>query len=134
MRHIDAADILLRGAAKAAHNALVQVHADAHEFVLHLDIDVIAQEDFLAVNVPGSGGLGLDDVRTAFIEFAKHKHLLGLDVAQYNPDKDPDGSGAGKLVDLMVEALSVRLEALTAPPEAETREADAATASSGDPA
>jgi len=76
----------------------------------------------------------LDDVRTAFVEFAKHKNLLGLDVAQYNPDKDPDGSGAGKLVDLLVEALSARLEALTGPAVAETREADAATASSGDPA
>src|SRR5882724_10278870 len=115
MRHMDAADILLKGAAKAAHDALVQVHADAREFVLHLDTDVIAQEDYPAVNVPGSGGLGLDDVRTAFVEFAKQKNLLGLDVAQYNPDKDPDGSGAGKLVDILVEALSARLEALTAP-------------------
>jgi len=115
MRHIDAADILLRGTAKAAHDALVQVHADAREFALPFDIDAIAHEDFPAVNVPGSGGLGLDDVRTAFIEFAKHKNLLGLDVAQYNPDKDPDGSGAGRLVDLLVEALSARLEALTVP-------------------
>src|SRR6267143_1722777 len=114
MRHIDAADIQHKGAVKAAHDALVQVHADGREFVLHLDIDVIAQEDFPAVNVPESGGLRLDDVRTSFVEFAKHKNLLGLDVAQYNPDKDPDGSGAGKLVDLLLEALSARLEALTA--------------------
>jgi hypothetical protein len=38
------------------------------------------------------------------------KTLLGLDVAQYNPERDPDGSGARKLVDLLVSALSVRLE------------------------
>jgi arginase family enzyme len=56
-----------------------------------------------------------DDVRAAFVEFAKHKNLLGLDVAQYNPDKDPEGSGAKKLVALLVEALSARLEALTTP-------------------
>src|SRR5207249_4381104 len=85
------------------------------EFILHLDTDVIAQEDFPAVNVPGSGGLRFDDVHASFIEFVKHKNLLGLDVAQYNPDKDPDGSGARKLVDLLVEALSARLEALAAP-------------------
>jgi arginase len=115
MRHIDAADIQLKGATKAAHDALTQVHADAREFVLHLDVDVIAQEDFAAVNVPGSGGMRLDDVRTSFVEFAKHKNLLGLDVAQYNPDKDADGSGANKLVDLLVEALSARLEALSTP-------------------
>jgi arginase len=115
MRHIDAADIQIKGASKAAHDALAQVHADAREFVLHLDVDVIAQEDFAAVNVPGSGGMRFDEVRTAFVEFAKHKNLLGLDVAQYNPDKDADGSGATKLVDLVVEALSARLEALAAP-------------------
>jgi arginase family enzyme len=115
MRHIHAADIQSKGAGNAAHEALAQVHADAREFVLHLDVDVIAEEDFPAVNVPGSGGLRFDDVRASFIEFLKHKNLLGLDVAQYNPDKDPDGGSAKKLVDLLVEALSARLEALTTP-------------------
>jgi arginase len=115
VRHNHASDIQFKGGKKAAHEALAQVHADTREFVLHLDIDVIAQEDFPAVNVPGSGGLGFQDVRAAFVEFAKHKNLLGLYVAQYNPDKDPDGSGAKKLVDLLVEALSARLEALSAP-------------------
>jgi arginase len=115
MRHIYAVDIQAKGGSKAAHEALVQVHADMREFVLHLDTDVIAEEDFSAVNVPGSGGLRIDEVRRSFIEFVKHKNLLGLDVAQYNPDKDPEGSGAKKLVDLLVEALSLRLEALAAP-------------------
>ena len=114
MRHIGAADIQFKGGSKAAREALAQVHADAREFVLHLDTDVIAEEDFPAVNVPGSGGMRFDDVRASFLEFVKHKNLLGLDVAQYNPDKDPGGSGAKKLVDLLVEALSARLEALAA--------------------
>jgi len=115
MRHIHAGDIQSKGGGKAAHEALAQVHADAREFVLHLDVDAIAQEDFPAVNVPGSGGLRFEDVRASFIEFVKHKNLLGLDVAQYNPDKDSEGSGAKKLVDLLVEAFSARLEALAAP-------------------
>jgi len=114
MRHLYAADIQSKGGSKAAHEALAQVHADAREFVLHLDIDVITKEEFPAVNVPGSGGLRFDDVRTSFIEFVKHKNLLGLDVAQYNPDRDSDGRAAKKLVDLLAEALSTRLEALTA--------------------
>jgi len=115
MRHLYAADIQSKGSSKAAHEALAQVHADAREFVLHLDIDVITQEEFPAVNVPGSGGLRFDDVRTSFIEFVKHKNLLGLDVAQYNPDRDSDGRAAKKLVDLLAEALSTRLETLAAP-------------------
>lgn len=115
MRHNYAGDIQFRGGAKAAQEALGHMHADAHEFVLHLDTDVIAQEDFPAVNVPGSGGLRFEDVRAALGEFVKHKNLLGLDVAQYNPDKDPDGSGAKKLVELIAEVLAARLQAFETP-------------------
>jgi arginase len=111
MRHIDAADIQAKGGAATARDALTYVHADAHEFVLHLDTDVISVDEFAAVNVPGNGGLPLADVRAGLSEFLRHKNLLGLTVAQYNPDKDPDGSGAKKLVDLLVEALAARLEA-----------------------
>jgi arginase len=121
MRHNYAADIQSKGGTKAAQEALSQVHADAHEFVLHLDTDVIAAEEFPAVNVPGTGGLRLDDVRSALGEFVKHKNLLGLDVAQYNPDKDPDGSSARKLVDLLVEVLAARLQTFeTSAPEPST--------------
>jgi len=115
MRHVYAADIQSKGAVALARETLAHMHAEAREFVLHLDTDVIAQEEFPAVNVPGSGGLRFDDVRSAFVEFAKSKNLLGLDVAQYNPDKDSDGAGAKKLIDLLVESLGARLEALTAP-------------------
>ena len=124
LRHVHAADIQSKGASAAAREALEHAHADAREFVLHFDLDVIAEEDLPAVNVPGSGGLRLEDTRAALREFAAHKNLLGLDVAQFNPDKDADGSGAKKVVDLLTEALSARLEALSAPPPepAETAE------------
>ena len=115
LRHVPASDVQAKGGTAAAAEAVAHLHADARDFVLHLDVDVIAQEELPAVNVPGSGGLRLDDVRAALSEFARHQHLLGLDVAQYNPDKDPDASGAKKIVDLLVEALSARLEALASP-------------------
>ncbi|HZS70719.1 MAG TPA: arginase family protein [Candidatus Acidoferrum sp.] len=111
IRHVYAADVRLQGAAKAAREALDHLHA--REFVLHLDIDVLAYQDFAAVNVPdaeGGGGLRFDELNAALKEFAKSKNLLGMDVAQYNPDKDPSGGGAKKLVDLLVNALSARLE------------------------
>jgi arginase len=115
MRHVYAADVQSKGPSIAAKEALAHAHADAREFVLHLDTDVINAEEFPAVNVPGSGGLGLEEVRESLKEFARHKNLLGLDVAQYNPDKDPDGSGATKLVDLIVEVLAARMESLGSP-------------------
>jgi arginase len=110
LRHVSAADIRAKGATAAATDALNHLHADAREFVLHLDLDVIAQEDFPAVVVPGPGGLGYGDVRAALKEIVRHKNLVGLDIAEYNPDKDANGACAKMVVDLLVEALSPRLE------------------------
>jgi hypothetical protein len=62
------------------------------------------------------------------MEFVKNPNLLGLDVAQYNPDKDSDGSGAKKLVDLLVDALTARLQAI---PESETTTTGTGAATSG---
>ena len=112
LRHISAEAMAAKGASAAAAEALTHLHADTREFVLHIDLDVIAQDDLPPVNVPASGGMSLNDVRDALKQFAAHKNLLGLDIAQYNPDKDPDGSNAKKIVDLIVEALSARLQTL----------------------
>jgi arginase len=115
LRYAYAADITLHGAEKSAQDALTHLHADTREFMVHLDLDVIAQEEFVAVNVPDSEGLSFAEVRSSFVEFVKHKNLLGLDVAQYNPDRDPDGASARKVVDLLADALAARLESLAAP-------------------
>jgi arginase family enzyme len=64
--------------------------------------------------VPGSGGLSFEDVRAALKEIARHKNLVGLNVAQFNPDKDGNGDCAKKIVELLVESLSARLETVAA--------------------
>src|SRR4030095_9177632 len=61
MRHVWAADIQRKGASKSAQDALAHLHTESREFVLHLDTDIVAQEEFPAVNVPGSGGGGLGE-------------------------------------------------------------------------
>jgi arginase len=123
LRHVSAEDIAAKGSSSAATEALNLMHADTREFVLHLDLDVLSQEDFPPVNVPASGGLSFDAVRDALREFARSKNLLGLDVAQYNPDKDPDGVNAKKIVDLLVEALAARADSTTAPETSATETA-----------
>ncbi len=115
LRHVYAEDIRLHGVGKSAHDSLAHLHADMREFMLHLDLDVIAQDDFRATNLPDSDGLSFAEVQSSLVEFVKQKNLLGLDVAQYNPDKDPDGSAAKKVVGLLADALAARLEALAAP-------------------
>jgi arginase len=111
MRHVSAADIQAKGAAASARAALEHLHSETREFVLHLDVDAISEAEFPAVNVPGSGGLSFADVKETLRAAFGQKTLIGLDVAQYNPDRDADGSSARRLVDLLVDALSARLQA-----------------------
>jgi len=82
--------------------------------------------------VPGSGGLSYSEVKDSLVEFLKHKNLLGLDVAQYNPDRDPDGAGARRVVDLLVEALAARLTALSPAVPVATPTPDSGTTESPD--
>jgi arginase len=129
IRHTLAADIRAKGVEKSTQQAIEQLHADSREFILHLDLDVITEEEFSAVNLPRPGGLSFGDVQTALTEFAKNKNLLALDVAQYNPEKDSDGAGAKKLIDLLSDVLSARLAALTTPAAPITEEASSSTVS-----
>jgi arginase len=116
LRRFLATDVRRMGAAAAAQAAVERIHANGYEFILHFDVDVIA--DFQATNYPGTGGLSLEDVREALSVFATQKHLAAIEVAAYNPTKDPDGTAAKLIVDLLAEVLAKRLEALksAAPP------------------
>jgi arginase len=129
MRYVDASEVESKGGAAAATEVLVHSHADTKGFVLHLDVDVISSEELPAVNLPATAGLNLSNVQAALNEFVGHQNLLAWDVAQYNPDKDPDGSGAKKIVEVVLKALSKRIESQSSPtaePAAETPETSSA--------
>jgi len=98
------------GAAAAARLALERVHASNHEFILHFDVDVINGEEFPWTNYPGAGGLSFNEVRDALRVFVSQSNLAALVVAGYNPELDPDAQGARKLIDLLADVLSPRLE------------------------
>jgi arginase len=129
VRRYLAADIQRMGAAAAAQAAVERIHGNSYEFVLHLDVDVIA--DFAATNYPGSGGLGLDEVREALTVFAQQKHLAAVEVTAYNPTKDADGSGAKVIIDLLADVLQQRLETLATTSVAEPAPVQAASAAVG---
>jgi arginase len=112
IRSYFAKDIKRTGAAAAAQTAVDRIRGNGYEFVLHFDVDVIA--DFAATNYPGSGGLQLEEVRDALKVFVSQKHLAAIEVTAYNPAKDADGSGAKLIIDLLAEVFAARLETLNA--------------------
>jgi arginase len=114
LRRHPALEVAAVGAATAARLALERVHAAKHEFILHFDVDLINGEQFPWTNFPGTGGLSLNDVRDALCVFVSQPNLAAFEVAGYNPDLDPDGQGAQKLIELLTAVLSKRLEVLAA--------------------
>jgi len=109
LRRHPALEVSTVGPEAAARIALERVHAAKHEFILHFDVDVITGEEFPWTNFPGSGGLTLEEVRAGLRVFASQPNLAALEVAGYNPDLDPDGQGARKLIDLLADAFATRL-------------------------
>ena len=118
LRRYHAPEVRRVGPTKAAETAIERTRGAGNEIILHLDVDVI--DGFTATKVPGEGGLSLEQVREAMRVFATQRHTAAIEVCGYNPEKDPDGSGAKTLIDLLAEVLEARLDALksSAPAEA----------------
>ena len=114
IRIFRARDIQRMGAVAAAETAIERIHGGRNELVVHLDVDVIASEDFDATDLPGAGGLRLEEVRQALEVFAKQGRLVAFEVAAYNPERDSDGRGARIVVDLIAAALGARIESQAA--------------------
>jgi arginase len=111
IRLFRAGDIERMGAVAAAETAIERAHGNRNELVVHLDVDAIASEDFEATDLPGAGGLRLEQVRKALEVFARQPRLVAFEVAGYNPERDTEGRGAKTVIDLIASALAARLEA-----------------------
>jgi hypothetical protein len=113
LRRYEARDVVQLGGAAAAERALERIHGGTHEFVLHIDLGVIAPEDFRAAISVSEGGpagtLPLSELREALAVFVRQPTLAALEISGYNPALDADGEGAKKLIDLLVQTLSPRL-------------------------
>jgi arginase len=111
-------DIRRTGVTAAAESAVARMQGGQHEFVLHLDLDAISNNDFPAATYgAGDGGLRLVDAQKALAIFASRPNMIALEVSTYNPTLDPDGSAAKVLVELLAGILTVRLAALESPAE-----------------
>jgi arginase len=74
-------------------------------FWLHVDLDVLATADFAAVDYPQPGGLHWDDLDRLVAAAVAGTHCRGASIAIYNPDRDPDRSAAGRVVDFVTRSI-----------------------------
>jgi arginase len=76
--------------------SLAQGAGDA--FWLHVDLDALSSEAFAPVDYPQPGGIGWDELDRLAKTFAVDPRCRGASVVIYNPDLDPDRSGAEQVI------------------------------------
>ncbi|MFE7328616.1 arginase family protein [Streptomyces sp. NPDC057565] len=73
---------------------------------LHLDLDVLDERVLPAVDSPGRPGLDFSQLTELVSTLAGTGRVVGLDVAIYDPELDPDGAYAPPIVDCLASALT----------------------------
>lgn len=78
--------------------------------VVHLDVDVITAAEMPAKQflTPGDG-LTYAEVSDLITALVASPRVIALEVTEYDPSRDPDGTHARKIVDLIVRACARRL-------------------------
>lgn len=70
-------------------------------FWIHLDADVLDPSVMPAVDSPDPGGLLTGELRALLSPLAASPRCAGINVTIYDPDRDPEGTGAALLADLL---------------------------------
>lgn len=94
----------------SAREAVAHVRRRTPRWWLHVDLDVLDPEVFPAQGLPDHpdepGGLGWPELTAAMEAAIASGGCAGLSVTIYDPDQDPDGSGATATVRLIENTLT----------------------------
>jgi len=80
---------------------------------LHLDLDVLDGEALPALTYPQPGGLSWDGFIELVRPLAASPALVGISVADFEPDRDPHGVHAERVVEALVQAIAAGAPAAT---------------------
>ncbi|MEX2274477.1 MAG: arginase family protein [Actinomycetota bacterium] len=73
---------------------------DQGPFWVFVDLDVLSTAAFPATDALQPGGLDWEELTAVLRPLASHPSFVGLGIACYNPEKDPDRSSARRIVEL----------------------------------
>jgi arginase len=93
---LTAPEVRKRGAARVGSDAAARL-AERPAW-LHLDLDVLDEGVLPAVSYPQPLGLDWDELVALSRPLVTAPNLLGVSVADFNPDRDPEGRHAARIV------------------------------------
>lgn len=104
LRRMDAATVA-RDPAAAGRRAITWLADTERAVWLHVDLDVLDPGSLAAVSYPEPGGLDWGQLAALLVPLARLPHLVGVSVADFRPDLDPDGTSAQRVLDLLEHTL-----------------------------
>ncbi|REK86758.1 arginase family protein [Streptomyces inhibens] len=105
--HTRVGEIRRRGPDAVAREVLGHLQTPPLDgFWIHLDADVLDPSVMPAVDSPDPDGLLTDELRALLGPLAASPRCVGVNVTIYDPDRDPEGSGAVLLADLLEDVFA----------------------------
>jgi arginase len=93
----------------AAVLALEAVDNDEGPVLVHLDVDTIDYAE-MPLKDSGDGGLSVAEVSDLVTALAASPRVIGMHLAEFQPERDTDGAHARKVVDLLARAVARRVK------------------------
>jgi len=104
IERLDARSIEERGPGRVGRDCEARLAASGPAW-LHLDLDVVDGEALPALTYPKPGGLSWGGFIELVRPSAASAALVGLSVADFEPDRDPEGVHAVQVVEALANAL-----------------------------
>jgi arginase len=101
MLEINAETVRRQGPAEAGRRAAKHAAGETEGFWLHVDLDVLDQDEFPATDYLLPNGLSWSELGELIDAPARSAQCAGMTVACFNPEKDPDGTFARRIVELL---------------------------------
>ena len=105
VRVYGADEVHQRGLAAVLSEAYATVCTGTAGFGITIDLDVLDPSDAPGVNTPVPGGLRAAELIAALAGVAHDPALVALEIAELNPDRDPDGRSSRLVTDLIEAAF-----------------------------
>ena len=106
IRVTTSADLKRVGAAAAAAVALETVTRSTDGFWVHLDVDVVDSSEMPAADCPEPDGPSFALLGQLLGHLVRSPSCVGLEVTIYDPDLDPSGAIAGRVVRCLAQAFA----------------------------
>ncbi len=103
--HLDADLVRAHGPRAVGGEVARRLHASPRRHWVHLDVDVLDETVMPATDYLMPGGLSWSELEEVMAPIVAKPGLVGVSVACYNPEKDPDGSSGRPLASMLARVV-----------------------------